>query len=62
MDIDLILKLKLGAKLLPEGGPRGYAYGVSNNTTAYVGFVDIIQIILLIGGLMISKMIMGAIS
>ena len=21
-----------------EGGPRGYAYGVSNNTTAYVGF------------------------
>ena len=20
------------------GGPRGYAYGVSNNTTAYVGF------------------------
>ena len=39
MHIDLILKQQSWEQIdnFP-GGPRGYAYGVSNNTTAYVGF------------------------
>ena len=34
------------------GGPRGYGYGVSNNTHAFVGFGKYKINILLIGGAM----------
>ena len=41
------------------GGPRGYAYGVSNGIKAYAGFARLILIIQPIGGNTILQIILG---